>query len=128
MTPTVLVVDDDAAVRGALKFALEIEGFKVRLYADALSVLADRDLPAEGCFIVDDRMPGMDGLELVERLRASDIGLPVILICSLASPALRHRAHRAGVSAVLEKPLSDGALVESLRSAHALRSTDLQRL
>ena len=119
MTPTVLVVDDDAAVRGALKFALELEGFAVRLYADALSVLADRDLPAEGCFIVADRMPGTDGLDLVERLRASDVGLPVILICSRASAALRRRAHQAGVRAVLEKPLSDGALVESLRGASA---------
>ena len=112
---TVLVVDDDSAVRNALKFVLEIEGFKVRLYANGQALLDDGDLPAMGCLVVDYRMPGMDGLELVERLRAGDVTLPVVLICSRLSDWLRSRATRAGISAVLEKPLSDSALVECIR-------------
>ncbi len=73
---TVLVVDDDAAVRSALKFVLEVEGFRVRLYPDAGTLLADGDLPRQGCLVIDYRMPGMDGLELVERLRADHVALP----------------------------------------------------
>ena len=111
----VLVVDDDAAVRNALKFVLEIEGFKVRLYPNGQALLDDGDLPTMGCLVVDYRMPGMDGLELVERLRAGDVTLPVVLICSRLNDWLRSRAMRAGISAVLEKPLSDSALIECIR-------------
>lgn len=114
-THTVLVVDDDAAVRNALKFVLEIEGFQVRLYAGAQALLDDDDLPVLGCLVVDFRMPGMDGLELIERLRADRVALPVILICSRFSDGLKTRAMQAGVSTVLEKPLSDSALIECIR-------------
>ena len=112
---TVLVVDDDAAVRSALKFVLEIEGFRVRLYPDGQALLDDGDRPVLGCLVVDYLMPDMNGLELVERLRAEDVTLPVVLICSRLSGWLRSRAMQAGVSAVLEKPLSDSALIECIR-------------
>jgi two-component system, LuxR family, response regulator FixJ len=117
---TVLLVDDDAAVRSALKFSLETEGFAVRLYDKAAALLADQSLPARGCLVVDLRMPGMDGLELIDALRARRIELPAILIISeRASNQLRSRARRSGVDKVLEKPLSDSALIESIRHAFA---------
>lgn len=115
----VLIVDDDAAVRGALKFALEVEGFRVRLYDGSAALLADGDLPVRGCLVVDYRMPGIDGLELVEMLRARKVGLPAILISGRVNRQLRSRAERAGVIRVLEKPLSDTALIESIRLALA---------
>jgi FixJ family two-component response regulator len=117
---TVLLVDDDAAVRSALKFLLEMEGFEVRLYDRAASLLADPNLPARGCIVVDMRMPGMDGLELLETLRARHVDLPAILIVSeRPGPQLSRRASRSGVRNVLEKPLTDRALVESLEGAFA---------
>lgn len=116
---TVLIVDDDAAVRSALKFALEVEGLVVRLYDGSTALLADRNLPKSGCLVVDYRMPGMDGLQLVEVLRARAVALPVILITGRTNKQLRRFAERLGISHVLEKPLSDGALVESIRSALA---------
>ena len=116
---TVLVVDDDAAVRSSLKFALEVEGLIVRLYDGPAALLADGDLPKCGCLVVDYRMPGMDGLQLVEALRARDVVLPVILITSRPNKHLRRVAEKSGISYVLEKPLSDGSLVESIRSALA---------
>jgi two-component system response regulator FixJ len=114
---TVLIVDDDAAVRSSLKFALEIEGLIVRLYTGPVALLADEDLPKSGCLVIDYRMPGMDGLQLVEALKAREVALPVILITGRANKQLRRFAARLGISYVLEKPLSDGALVESIRLA-----------
>lgn len=114
---TVLIVDDDAAVRSSLKFALEVEGLKVRLYDGAAALLADRALPPCGCLVVDYRMPFMDGLELIETLRARNVVMPAILITGRANGQLRSRAAKSGIRSVLEKPLSDGTLVESIRSA-----------
>jgi FixJ family two-component response regulator len=113
----VLVVDDDAAVRAALKFALEVEGFTVRLYDGPFAVLADHGLPDNGCLVVDYRMPQVDGLELVKRLRARQVGLPAILISGQVDEPLRRRAAQCGVALVLEKPLLDTALVEGIRAA-----------
>ena len=116
---TVLVVDDDAAVRAALKFALEVEGFRVRVYDSAAALLADDSLPARACLVIDYRMPDIDGLELVDRLQARQVALPAILISGRVNTQLRYRAQRLGVTRVLEKPLSDAALVESIRLAFA---------
>jgi two-component system, LuxR family, response regulator FixJ len=113
----VLIVDDDAAVRSSLKFALEVEGFSVRLYAGSEALLADLDLPCCGCLVVDYRMPVMDGLQLIDALRDRHIAMPAILITGRANKELRRLAARSGVSLVLEKPLFDGALIESIRQA-----------
>jgi two-component system response regulator FixJ len=113
----VLIVDDDAAVRAALKFALEVEGFRVQLYDGAQAVLADTNLPKHGCLVVDYRMPGMDGIELVRRLRHRNVSLPAILISGRVNGQLRNRAAESGLTCVLEKPLSDAALVENIKGA-----------
>jgi two-component system response regulator FixJ len=116
MFGTVLIVDDDAAVRSALKFSLELEGLDVRVYDGPRALLAETSLPARGCLVIDYRMPLMDGLQLIELLRERHVDLPVIMITGRASAELRRRAARSGVRQVLEKPLSDGALVEGIRS------------
>jgi two-component system, LuxR family, response regulator FixJ len=115
----VIVVDDDEAVRNSLKFALELEGLDVLLYRDAGEVLTGPNLPDAGCLLIDHQMPLMTGLELVQILRARQVGLPAILMTVDATGDLRHRARRTGVQHVLEKPLNDGALVESIRAALA---------
>ena len=98
---------------------IEVEGLDVRLYDGAAALLADVALPARGCLIIDYRMPVMDGLQLTDQLRARKVGLPVILITGRASDDLRRRAVKSGIRQVLEKPLSDGALVEGIRSVLA---------
>lgn len=114
-----LLVDDDAAVRSSLKFALEVEGFEVRLFAGAKALLAEAALPARSCLVVDYEMPGIDGLEMIRMLRTRGVRLPAILITGGAGERLRDRAGRAGVGSILEKPLSDTALIECIRRAVA---------
>jgi two-component system response regulator FixJ len=113
----VLVVDDDAAVRAALKFVLEVEGFRVRLYDSPEAMLNASDLPKHACLVVDYRMPGMNGIELVTRLRERQVTLPAILISARVNKELHRLAERSGLAGVLEKPFSDAALVDSIRSA-----------
>ena len=115
----VCVVDDDAAVRSALKFALELEGMKVRLYDGGHALLDDPELPRQGCLVIDYRMPGMDGMQLVDALRARDVRLPAIIITGQANGTLRRRAECTRVSGILEKPLPGAGLVDAVRSALA---------
>lgn len=113
----ILVVDDDSAVRNALKFALETEGLNVLLYKGAAELLSEEVLPAHGCLVVDYDMPTMNGIEMIDALHTRHVELPVILIAARVNAELRSRAERAGVRRVLEKPLSDGALMDNIRSA-----------
>jgi two-component system, LuxR family, response regulator FixJ len=112
----VCVVEDDAAVRGALKFALELEELAVRAYDGPVSLLSDRNLPPFDCLVIDYRMPVMDGLELTAALRERGIEAPAIMITGQADKELRTRAERLGICLILEKPLADGALIESIRA------------
>ena len=115
----VLIVDDDEAVRQSLKFLLELEGLNVRLYGDGAQLLADDRLPVHGCLVVDYHMPGMDGFDLVARLRDRDVGLPAILITGYGTEVLRARAELAGFRQVVEKPFHDGALLDGIQAAMA---------
>lgn len=116
----VIIVDDDSAVRNSLKFALEVEGFEVRTYGGGPQALADASSFSRGCMVVDYYMPSMTGIELIEELRRRSVNLPAILITAQADPGMRDLARRSGFHAVLEKPLSDGALLDSIRAALAI--------
>ena len=113
----VIVVDDDAAVRNSLKFALELEGLSVHLFKDGAELLAEPDLPQDGCFVIDYNMPGMTGIELMDRLRLRRIDNPAILIASRISDDLYGKAARSGFSRILEKPLHDSELLDSIHAA-----------
>jgi two-component system response regulator FixJ len=116
--PIVVVVDDDAAVRGSLKFALEIEGFAVRIYPKGDDLLGDLPLRDCACFIIDQKLPGMSGLDVVAELRKEHIAAPVILITSHPTTMLQERAARAGVP-IVEKPLLGNTLIDRVRDAIA---------
>ena len=110
----VLIVDDDHAVRDALQFALRLEGFVVQAYGSGGELLAEKELLRATCVVIDEKMPGMDGFELLRLLRARHITLPSILITSHMTARLKARAAAAGIRAVLEKPLLDNVLTESV--------------
>jgi two-component system, LuxR family, response regulator FixJ len=111
----VLVIDDDPAVRNSLKFALEIEGFSVRVYRSGAELLEEKDMPLSGCLVADYNLPGMNGLDLLAALRARNIKLPAILITTHPTVMIRERAASAGVS-VIEKPLLTDMLFKCIRS------------
>jgi two-component system, LuxR family, response regulator FixJ len=121
-SPVVIVVDDDRAVRNSLKFSLEVEGFAVRAYACAGDLLNAPIPPVCACFVVDQILPGMSGLDLISRLRARQISTPAILITTHPNAALTERAKRANIR-VIEKPLLGNALVDSIRAACAPHHT-----
>ena len=115
--PIIAVVDDDPAVCGSLKFALELEGFVVRTYHSGAELLLNvGDLGDCNCFVIDQRMPGMTGMELVEVLRERLVLIPVILVISHGSAALSARAKKAAIP-IVEKPFLGNALVERIREA-----------
>jgi two-component system response regulator FixJ len=116
--PAVILVDDDPAVTHAMHFSFDLEGLDVRSFRDGESLLAADDLPETGCLILDHNLPGMDGLALLERLRAAGVGLPAILITTNPRAALRNRAAVAGVP-IVEKPLLTDALLTTVREALA---------
>jgi len=111
---TILVIDDDCAVRNSLKFSLELEGFAVRTYVDGRALLDDAHLPVGGCLVVDQMMPGICGLDVVDALRMRGVSMPAVLITSIASPSLCQRAAAAGV-AIVEKPFFGNGLFEAIR-------------
>lgn len=114
--PIVTVVDDDPAVCGSLKFSLELEGFGVRTFGGAAEVLSARDFDACDCFVIDQRMDGMTGLELISKLRDLKVRAPMILIVGQPNPAVRARAAKVGIP-VVEKPLLGDALIDKIRQA-----------
>jgi len=117
----VLLVDDDEAVRESLKFALELEGLHVTAHESAEALLAQSTLAHADCLILDYKLQGMDGFALIDRLAARKVRIPTVLITSHADPALRARAKASKVRFVLEKPLADAALAQSVRTILAER-------
>src|SRR5215468_6534125 len=114
--PVILVIDDDSALRNSLKFALEIEGFSVRVYPTGADLLDEKDMPESGCLVADYHLPGMNGLDVLARLRERNIRLPAILITTHPSAAIRNQAALAGVH-LIEKPLLNDTLFQGIRAA-----------
>jgi len=112
---TVFVVDDDPAVREATRDLLRENGYAVEVFADGEDFLrADR---SEGCLLVDARMPGMTGLELIDRLKANGCGLPAIMITGNGDVAMAVEAMKAGAVDFIEKPIGHVDLLASIKRA-----------
>ena len=111
----VVIVDDDPAVCSSLKFALELEGFTVRAYGSAAELLDHGQPTGCDCLVVDQRMPGMMGMDLIAELRGQKVLTPAILLVSTPpNSALSARALKAGIP-IVEKPLLGNALVDKIR-------------
>ncbi|PZP86638.1 MAG: DNA-binding response regulator [Ectopseudomonas oleovorans] len=117
MSAQVIVVDDEAAIREAVQQWLELSGFDVRTCASAAEALAlvDRDFP--GIVVSDVRMPGSDGLQLLDKLLQVDTDLPVILVTGHGDVPMAVQALRQGAYDFIEKPFTPERLLDSVRRA-----------
>jgi len=113
----IAVVDDDASFREAMTDILLFWGFGVEPFESAEAVLARPELEAFDAFLLDVQMPGLSGLQLIERLREDRVLAPVILVTSCNDAATRRQAARAGALSLLGKPFNADELIRLLRQA-----------
>ena len=111
------IVDDEEAVRNSLAFLLSGAGFAVRVHDSATDFLAIAGQISNGCLITDLRMPDMDGVELLRRLRDGDMLLPAIVITGHGDVQMAVEAMKNGAIDFIEKPFSDDVLIDSIGRA-----------
>jgi FixJ family two-component response regulator len=123
--PSLFVVDDDAAVRKALRRVLLALNRPVRLFASAEAFLEQVGGDARGCLILDVRLPGITGLQLQEQLANSGSKLPILFITAHDDPESKEHALRRGAIAYLRKPFDRTKLIEGVRAALSQREAEL---
>lgn len=115
--PVVHIVDDDAAVRQSLSFLLASDGLPVRLHESAVAFLEKVGVGGSGCVVTDVRMPEIDGVEFMRRLRQSGYAMPVIVITGHADVPLAVEAMKQGALDFVEKPFDDETILGAVRLA-----------
>lgn len=115
--PTVFVVDDDAAVRDALKLLLRSVGHAVETYGSAQEFLEAYGEDRPGCLVLDIRMPGMSGLELQQKLNEKHSILPIIFITGHGDVPMAVEAMQAGAVDFIQKPFRDQDLIDRINQA-----------
>jgi two-component system CheB/CheR fusion protein len=115
---TVHIVDDDPTVREATRRLFEAEGWAVVTYPSAEAFLAAPRPGAErSCLVIDDRLPGMGGVALLEALRAERSSLPAVMLTGSGDTAMAISAMKAGAADLIEKPASASDLLASIGQA-----------
>lgn len=107
----VAVVDDDDDVGDVLGGLLETMGYQVETYRSGMDFLALARLDRLACLVVDQNMPRMTGLEMIERLSERGINIPALLITGVHDAEVERKAASLGVMTVLEKPMSHHELL-----------------
>jgi two-component system response regulator FixJ len=118
------IVDDDPAMRDSLAFLLDVNGYQPHTYDSANAFLSGVRTETLTCVVSDIRMPGMNGIELVRKLRSEGATCPVILITGHGDVALAVEAMKAGAADFIEKPFDDAALLGAIRSALDVHSAN----
>jgi two-component system, LuxR family, response regulator FixJ len=115
----VAVIDDDASVRRALLRMLRTAGLEVSLYATAEEFLARSESTDVDCLVIDVRLPGMSGLELLEQLEKEE-PKPALMITAHEDPQARDRAMAHGAVGFLNKPCDNRELLAGIQQALGL--------
>jgi len=115
--PTAHIIDDDPAVRDSLIWLLGSESIPTRDFDSAAEFLGHYDPNWHGCIVLDVRMPGMNGLDLQERLVVLNNTMPLIMVTGHADVPMAIRAMKAGAFDFIEKPFSDEEILNSIKRA-----------
>jgi two-component system, LuxR family, response regulator FixJ len=113
----VYVIDDDEAMRDSLNFLLESAGFNVTLFESALKFLESLQSLDFGCVVSDVRMPGLDGIELLKRMKADQSSFPIVIMTGHGDIPLAVEAMKLGAVDFLEKPFEDDRLIGMIEAA-----------
>jgi two-component system, LuxR family, response regulator FixJ len=113
----VYVIDDDEAMRDSLNFLLDSSGFSVRLFETAQGFLDALPGLAFGCVVSDVRMPGLDGIELLKRMKATQSLFPIVIMTGHGDVPLAVEAMKLGAVDFLEKPFEDDRLTTMIEAA-----------
>lgn len=113
----VCVVDDDPGVLDSLSVLLQALGFDVLTFGSGAEFLADERRRTAGCLLIDQHMPGMDGLDAVGQLRNEGVMTPTIVITGRLDPNITARAAKLGIAEILEKPFSTKRVVDLVRTS-----------
>ena len=112
--PSVAVVEDDTPLLAAIRFALAAEGYPVAGYENGEDLLSADGLGEVGCFVIDQRLPGMDGLRLVEELQRRGVAGRFVIITTRPTADLREACWALGVP-IVEKPILGESLNACIR-------------
>lgn len=114
--PTVFVIEDDAPIRDSLRIYLELMNYNVRTFSSADEILAVYNHDWTGCLVVDVRLPGMTGLDLVDELHRRGCRLPVMVMTGHTDGNSLRLSTEANVVAILEKPIPPEKLKEIIEN------------
>lgn len=116
-TPLIHLVDDDAGVRDSLALLIGTVGLRVMPWAHPQAFLDGFDREAIGAIVLDVRMPGLGGLQVLEALRTQGADQPVVMLTGHGTVALCRQAFKGGAAEFLEKPVDDQLLLDTLQAA-----------
>jgi FixJ family two-component response regulator len=116
-TPIVFIVDDDVSVRESLELLVRNEKWKPEMFASAQEFLNHRRKLVPSCLVLDLSLPGLNGLELQQRLAVEHIDMPIIFITGYGDVPKTVQAMKAGALEFLTKPLNSDALLSAIRNA-----------
>jgi two-component system nitrogen regulation response regulator NtrX len=115
MKPRVLVVDDEPAIRDTMRMILDYEGYETLLAASGEEGLAAIERDAPDMVFLDIKMPGLDGLEVLSRLRNVNDAVPVVIVSAHGTTSTALEAGRLGAFRFIEKPLSKDYVLDAVR-------------
>ena len=115
--PITAIVDDDPSVRRALQRVVEVAGYTVYTFASAHEFLDSLSRCHVACLVLDIYLGGMSGFDLLKRLRADGVRIPVILITAHDDASTRERMEKSGVAGHLLKPFEGPALLDAIGRA-----------
>jgi FixJ family two-component response regulator len=115
--PIVFIVDDDISVRESLELLIQNEGWRAETFVSAQEFLDYPRAALPSCLVLDVSLPGLNGLELQQRLGAERTDMPIVFITGHGDIPMTVRAMKAGAIEFLTKPFRDEALLDAIRQA-----------